>query len=334
MHDDRRRSADDRRRERSPTPVRREDNRSPRRSRTRSISPLPTGSSSSQADVLAAINGLKLSVDTNMATLNQKFTDFTLESTNRFNHISSRVDGINDRLAMVEAEREEGYRPTRGPAPDSVPAPLPSAVPAPTDTPPTNWNRVPDPTIIKIEAKFADKSRAKVSLAEVKKLLDAMAVDVGIPSDQYKFDEKELSDFHILRFGGMGHLAAKQALQFIKGTKLSDGNFRDLSLLDPSGTPAQLFLNLDKNGRQRKTEGATRRLANLVIQHYPALKTKIFPRREEGIVNCSFKLLASITVSPESTTLSWDTKKASLHGVDMEAIKKEFLEEENITWGS
>ncbi len=173
-----------------------------------------------------------------------------------------------------------------------------------------------------------------MSLAEVKKLLDTMATDVGISSDQYKFDFKELSDFHILRFGGLGHLAAKQALQFIKGTKLPDGSFRDLSLLDPSGTQAQLFLNLDKNGRQRKIEGATRRLANLIISHNPALKTKIFPRREEGIVNCQFKLLASITVSPESISLSWDTKKASLHGVDFEVIKREFLEDENITWGS
>ena len=331
MVDDRR----DRRHKRSPSFDRREERRSPRRSPTRSPSPAPHASSSSgQADVLAAINGLKLSVDTSMATLNQKFTDFTMESHNRFNSITTRMDGFNDRLAMVEAEREEGPRPTWGPVPDSVPAPLPSAVPAPTDIPSNNWNRVPDPTIIKIEAKFADKSRAKVSLFEVKKLLDTMAADVGIAPDQYKFDCKELSDFHIIRFGGLAHLAAKQALHFIKGTKLPDGTFRNLSLLDPSGTEAHLFLNLDKNGRQRKVEGATRRLANLIISHNPALKTKIFPRREEGIVNCQFKLLASITVSPESTTLSWDVKKAAFHGVDFDVIKREFLEDENITWGS
>jgi hypothetical protein len=129
-------------------------------------------------------------------------------------------------------------------------------------------------------------------------------------------------------------LSAKQALAFIKGTKLSDGTFRDFTLLDPSNTPAQLFLNLDKNGRQRKLEGATRRLAGLVATAYPALKSKIFPRRDEGIVNCNFKLLASICVTPEATALSWDTKKAQLHGIDMEAIKKEFLEDENIQWSS
>ena len=111
--DDRR--EDGRRDERSPTPGRREDRRSPRRSRTRSHSPPanPRGSSShsDESKVLAAIGLLKASVDTNMAVLNQKFTDFSLESTNRFNHISSRVDGINDRLALFEAERETGTGP-------------------------------------------------------------------------------------------------------------------------------------------------------------------------------------------------------------------------------
>jgi hypothetical protein len=287
--------------------------------------------------VLAAIGSLKASVDTNMAALNQKFTDFSLESTNRFNQITSRVDGINDRLAMVEAERENGTGPVHGQVPGSASAPLPvpGVVPAPIDIPPTNWNRVPDPTIIKIESKFVDKSRAKVSLAEVKKLIDAMAVDLAIPIGQYTFDPKELSDFHVMRFvGGLDHLAAKQALAFIKGTKLPDGTYRELKLLDPSGIQAQLFLNLDKNGRQRKLEGATRRLAGLVVKAYPALKSKIFPRRDEGIVNCSFKLLASICVTPEATALSWDSKKATLHGIDTESIKKEFLEEENIQWSS
>jgi hypothetical protein len=272
-----------------------------------------------------------------MAALDRKFTDFTMESHNRFNNITARMDGFNERLATVEAEREEGPRPTWGPVPDSVPAPLPSAFPAPPDSAPTpsnNWNRVVDPTIVKIEAKFPDKSRAKVSLFEVRKLLDSMAADIGIGPEQYSFDPKELSDFHVMRFGGLAHLAAKQALTFIKGTKRPDGTFRNLGLLDPSGTEAQLFLNMDKNGQQRKVEGATRRLANLITTHYPALRTKIYPRREEGIVNCQFKLLASIKVTPDSTSLSWDVKKAEFHGVDFATIKREFLEEENITWGS
>jgi hypothetical protein len=205
MLDDRR--DDGRRGDRSPTPVRREGRRSPRRSRTRSHTHPPAArGSSSQSDeskVLAAIHGLKASVDTSMAQLNQKFNDFSLESTNRFNHISSRVDGINDRLAMVEAEREAGTGPVFGQAPAaaSAPFPIPGVVPAPiVAPPPTSWNRVPDPTIIKIEAKFADKSRAKVSLVEVNKLMDAMATDMGIPLDQFKFESKELSAFHVMRF--------------------------------------------------------------------------------------------------------------------------------------
>ncbi len=63
-------------------------------------------------------------------------------------------------------------------------------------------------------------------------------------------------------------------------------------------------------------------------------KRQIYPRREEGIVNCQFKRLASIKVTPDSTSLSWDIKKAELFGVDFATIKREFLEEENITWGS
>jgi hypothetical protein len=138
----------------------------------------------------------------------------------------------------------------------------------------------------------------------------------------------------VLRFTGLDHLAAKQALDFVKGLKLPDGNFRDMQVVDPSGIPTQLYLNLDKNNKQRKLEGATRRLAALVISKYPHLKTKIFPRRSEGVVNCAFKVLATITVSPEATTLSWDPRNVLKHEIDMAPIKKEFLEEENIQWCS
>jgi hypothetical protein len=229
---------------------------------------------------------------------------------------------------------------TQVPCPPAATYLAPFLLPSPVTTPgapvapPSSWNRVPDATIIKIEAKFADKTRAKVAQAEVKKLVETMATDLGMPLETFKIESNELSEHFVLRFGGLSPLAAKQALAFIKGTKLPDGGFRDLGLLDPSGHPVQLYLNLDKNGRQRKLEGATRRLAGLVVKAYPALKTKVFPRRGEGIVNLQFRLLASISVTPEATSLSWNIRWAASQGVDMEAIKTEFLEAENIQWGS
>ena len=138
----------------------------------------------------------------------------------------------------------------------------------------------------------------------------------------------------MLRFGGLEHLATKQALAFVKGTKLSDGTYRDLSLVDPSGSKAQIYLNLDKNGRSRKLEGATRRLAGLTKAEYPHLGPSLFARRNEGIVNCAFSVLATVTVAPEVTCLAWNPKAASKHGVDMQAIKAAFLAEENIQWCS
>jgi hypothetical protein len=304
------------------------------RSRTRSESegrqPLGRGAASSTSEeskVLLAISGLQKSVDSKLVDLDKKFSNFSLESTNRHNELSERVDGISERLAMVE----NGTGPTFGQVP---PAPR-SAPDAPsTPAPSTNWDRVPDQTIVKLEAKFPNNSRAKVTMAEVKLLVDTMAADLAMPLDTYKIEGKELADFFILRFGGLEHLATKQALAFVKGTKLSDGTYRDLSLVDPSGTKAQIYLNLDKNGKTRKLEGATRRLAGIIKAEYPHLGPSLYARRDEGILNCAFKVLATVTVAPECTCLAWNPKAATKHGVDMFAIKKAFLEEENIQWCS
>jgi hypothetical protein len=235
---------------------------------------------------------------------------------------------------MVEAEQEKGTG-SFGQAPQAHAAPQPTpAFAPPPPAPATNWDRIPDKTVVKIQAKFADKSRAKVSMTEVKKLVDEMATSLAIPIETYKLEGKELSDFFVLRFGPLDLLAAKQALAFVKGTKLPDGGFRDFTLLDPSGTQATLFLNLDKNGHASKLEGALRRLSGHIVSAYPHLKPLLYARRHEGILNCHFKILATIVVTPDVTCLPWDPKKAAKHGIDMFAIKKAFLEEENIEWCS
>ena len=91
-----------------------------------------------------------------------------------------------------------------------------------------------------------------------------------------------------------------------------------------------LFFKGDKNRHTPKLEGASERLLPVIKSKSPGLL--LYGRRSEGLLTISYHNFATITVTHDKSDFVWNPKISAQYNLDMHAIKRVLLEEENIQW--
>ena len=111
-----------------------------------------------------------------------------------------------------------------------------------------------------------------------------------------------------------------------------NGKWRPIFAKGPENEQVQVFLNPDKNGRQVKTEGATKRLGDyfreLLGDH------KVSARREEGIISVDGAKLAMVVIGDDNASVKFIQKTLDKHGLDKKQAQESFESRENDQWCS
>ena len=180
---------------------------------------------------------------------------------------------------------------------------------------------VPDPRVLRVSF----FKNAKVSLKAVEDCLQAYLSELGFERMNLVFEGPGVRSSFSIEFAGLVPVASKMATKAIRSLKLGDGDYRKFSVKDPSDVETAFLINPDKNGRLRKSEGATRRLANLIKDKYPDLP--IYARRSEGFINCQLQQLIRLRVDYEKVGVSCSTKLSNESKADCKTIDSSFLHE-------
>jgi len=236
---------------------------------------------------------------------------------------------MGERIDKLEQKQLEPPPPaTAAGAPGAPLGSAGAALSFPTPSPTTHWDRIPDPTVVKIST----DGKLKVSREVITACIDTYLSELSIPKEVYSVEGRALGNTFSIMFLGLSTVASKYVEKTLKSLKV-DGVWRELKVLDPSKNPVRLYLNPDKNGRQQKIEGATKRLCRRLKSQHSDLN--LFARKSEGIITLDFKQLALVS-APEAgkVDLGWNPGPVRTAGIDKASFTKEFLETENIQWCS
>ena len=108
------------------------------------------------------------------------------------------------------------------------------------------------------------------------------------------FRSQELSSVVSLRFTGSANLAAARTQKFVHLQRVG-GSWSDLTVKDPTGAEQKLFIDIDENLKQVRTESITRRLRKVFKDMHPGLD--VFCKRRDGQVCSRWIPLARVLAS-------------------------------------
>ena len=278
---------------------------------------------------MEAIESLKVSNENAIGAISTQLAEASTNVDNKFEEVHNKIDDMHERINVLEQNKAPDGPWGSGPgdiAASSNRNPFPQPAPS-VPHPISPWERIPDPFIVMVTT----EGRAKVHLGGVEQVVFEYAKEIGIPKEVISVTGNELGSVFVVKAGGVTPSGVVKDL--LKRVKLPNGGgWREFSTLDPNKKSVKLFLNPDKNNKQQKLEGATKRLTNLLKEKYPLLN--LYGRRSEGIITCAYKTLAVLTASPDKVTVSWDPKILTSSSIEHSPITKVFLEDENVQWCS
>ena len=281
------------------------------------------------SEVMAAIQSLKVSNENAIGAISNQLGVLSTNVDNKFQEVHTKIDDMDERINLLEQNKVPDGPWGSGPGDIAASSVLnPFAQPAPSVPHPISpWERIPDPNIVKVTT----EGRIKVPFGGVEQVVFDYAREIGIPKEVISVTGNELGSVFVVKAGGL--TPSDVVKDLLKRVKLPNGGgWRAFSTLDPNKNSVNLFLNPDKNNKQQKLEGATKRLTNLLKGKYPLLN--LYGRRSEGIITCAYKKLAVLTASPDKVSVSWDPKILKSSGIEHTPIAKAFLEDENVQWCS
>ena len=277
--------------------------------------------------LMGAIDNLRVSNEKSIGAIASQLAEHSTNVDNKFQEVQTKIDDMDERINVLEQNNVPVGAGSSAPGhvaassgffPFPQPAPLvPQAL--------SPWERIPDPNIVKVTT----EGRVKVPFGGVEQVVFDYAKEIGIPKEVLSVTGNELGSVFEIKAGGL--TPSDVVKDLLKRIKLPNGGgWRAFSTLDPNKKSVNLFLNPDKNNKQQKLEGATKRLTTLLKAKYPDLN--LYGRRSEGIITYAFKTLAWLTVTPDKVSVSWSPKILTASQIEHTPIVKSFLEDENIQW--
>ena len=290
-------------------------------------SQLPSLKEELKSDLSAAVTS---AVDVSMARVQgQVVTILETYDTGiqrQFNNQHGQILELSARIdALAKSSRENFEVLSRV---DSALSAVEAATPA-RPLPDDSFDRKVDPCICRIRA-ASDVSSENV-LAALRTVLDKMQLDRA----QVAMEGAPLSKSHVIRFLGAAGLAANRANKFHQLQRIGN-TWRELAAVGPAGEGVKLYVDLDKNGRQRKMEVTTKRLMAALKATHPELPC--FAKRREGTVATSWLPLARVILpNADEYRIEWNQHLIRDQRVDtkkvIEVLAASDREKPEVSWG-
>ena len=244
----------------------------------------------------------------------------------QFNTQHGQIRELSARLdALAKASRENAESLTRVDAALSV---VETATPARLFSDDA-FDRPVDPCICRING--ATEISAENAMAAIREVLAEMQLD----RNQVALEGPPLAKAFTLRFLGGTGLASQRANKFRQLQRVGNG-WRELTAVGPAGEGVKLYVDLDKNGRQRKLEATTKRLMASLKAVHPELPC--FAKRREGSVATSWLPLARIILpNADEYRVEWNQHLVRDEKVDTKKVIEHLAasdrEKPDVLWG-
>ena len=173
----------------------------------------------------------------------------------------------------------------------------------------------------------------KVALEAVGDAFSEFSEIINLSSHKFFIDGPSVGSLFSIELMGTVAEAIRRAKHIRRSVKTKDGpppTYRQLQARDPNCKLVAVFLNGDKNGHMPKLGGVTKRLCAFIKSKHPDLQ--VYSVRSEGFPTINYKKFVAIKLTPSISDLVWNPTTASQYNVDLKAIKKQFLEGENLQW--
>ena len=262
-------------------------------------------------------SALQRSINELVGTVTTQGANITM----RFDNVESKLDNVGGRIDKLEAKVDEGL--------DRVDSKLErherelatvlkrmselelttkelqerlsiaeTAEPLPKSN--IGFDRVPDPTIIKIN------SKTNVSLESVESAVQIITGKLKLPEKCFTMRGEAVGRWFTAQFVGTGSLARDHASRTLQSLRGMDGVWERVLVTDPANKLVQIHLGPDKSAKQTKTEIFAKKLGGILQKEgYKEVDVK----RKQGEVLIDWRPVALIEAKgPEDIELLWDAE--------------------------
>ena len=153
------------------------------------------------------------------------------------------------------------------------------------------------------------------SKASVLAVCSALVAESDIPGDAFDLRGPALGRSFNLAFHGDGGLGCRRARKVMTAMRNSSGEWRQFSVLSPSGAHLALFIGFDKSSKQIRLEQEVKKLYKAVKSVHPQLSVDMM--RRDGVVCVDWIQLAKVQVdSPTASVVLWNTSAVVQFNID------------------
>ena len=181
------------------------------------------------------------------------------------------------------------------------------------------WEAQPDPTKLRIGS-----PHDPVSWEALDKLVASLVEKCNVSHEHYKLVGSPLGSNFTLQFTGRPDAAARRAKQFFGVLRNDDGQFEEIFVDTPAGTPTRIYFDPDKCPRQRSQETIGRSLKKTMQTLLPSktLAVHKWNKRKETKVCVDLKPIVIIECKTKDSdpVFWWDELNLEAVGTTKRAI--------------
>lgn len=180
--------------------------------------------------------------------------------------------------------------------------------------PPVEWERSPDPTVLRVSTAQA------VTLEQVKSVLEPFAAEVGVEARFMAISGPQgLSNRFAVKFAGEPRTAIRRQQKVFAHLREPGGGWKQMLVDTPTGGACRVYVSEDQNLQQIRLAQATKKLATIVSGLMPG--ARCVPLRREGVVSVDWVKLVRVTVVPDGPpVLEWNAGEVDRLQLDRSAV--------------
>ena len=160
-----------------------------------------------------------------------------------------------------------------------------------------------------------------VTLDSAKETVASWLDDLHLDAGAYKLKGRDADRKFVIQFTGEMELAALRAHKALLLLRGDGGEWRKLVCSTPGGVESRVYINVDKNHKQKRTEMGVRDLSRLMVTELPTCK--FTANKAAGLLYCNHMPLAEIKCPDPDTIEVWwnNTSAAKIPKFDRNDIK-------------
>ena len=180
----------------------------------------------------------------------------------------------------------------------------------------SNFDRPPNPTIIKANAKVL------LSKDAITSAFASLVEKVSLKPDCFKVIGSPVAQYFSFQLLGAPNLARDRAQKILQSLRAEDGSWDRFLVKDPAGSLVQVFLGPDKSPKQIRVEVLSKKLSQILESK--GFK-EVHANRRQGQVCVGWRPLVMVDVlDRDHAELLWDAAYAAQLKVKVSEICTEF----------